>query len=104
METESSKQKTDRITSYAEGLTAGYVEYQVNNGVMNILHTIVRPEFGGKGIGNDLILQCVELAKEQGWQIKPSCSFAYSYFLKHPETKGMTIMDTDVQDNTCSTI
>jgi len=47
MGTESSKQKTDRIMSYAEGLTAGYVEYQVNDGVMDIHHTIVRPEFGG---------------------------------------------------------
>jgi predicted GNAT family acetyltransferase len=101
MESKTGKPQVERILSQIEGQEAGYVEYQVAHGVMDIQHTIVRPEFGGKGIGSDLIRQSVELAKEKGWKIQPSCSFAYGYFQRHPELQSMVIMDAPLQNESC---
>jgi predicted GNAT family acetyltransferase len=57
----------------------------MNTGDIDIVHTVVDPEFGGKGLGKVLVLAAVEYAKEKHVKIKTSCPFAKKVFEKTEE-------------------
>ncbi len=53
--------------------------------MMIIDHTDVNPEFGGRGVGKDLLMKLVDFARENSIKIIPLCPFAKSVFTKTPE-------------------
>ncbi len=61
------------------------LEYQLHDGVMVILHTGVPPEVGGRGIAARLTEAALATARENGWKVRPRCSYAAVYFKRHPE-------------------
>ncbi|ANY15295.1 GNAT family N-acetyltransferase [Bordetella pseudohinzii] len=61
------------------------LEYQLHDGVMVILHTGVPPEVGGRGIAARLTEAALAAARENGWKVRPRCSYAAVYFKRHPE-------------------
>lgn len=52
---------------------------------MVILHTGVPPELGGRGIAAQLTEAALAAARENGWKVRPRCSYAAAYFKRHPE-------------------
>lgn len=48
-------------------------------------HTVVRPEFGGRGLASQLIREAVEQSIAQGFMLVPACSFVDRWLQKHPE-------------------
>ena len=48
-------------------------------------HTGVPPEFRGKGIAEQLVKAMIADAREQGFRIKPACSYVASYFKRHKD-------------------
>lgn len=48
-------------------------------------HTLVPPELGGRGIAGRLVDALIEDAREQGFKVKPVCSYVVKAFEKHPE-------------------
>ncbi len=50
-----------------------------------IKHTSISPEFGGKGLGKELIKEVVAFAKERNLEIVPVCSYAVKMKCDHPE-------------------
>jgi len=50
-----------------------------------IEHTVVDPDYGGKGLGKQLVKAAVEFARENDYKIIPLCPFAKSIFGKAPE-------------------
>jgi len=48
-------------------------------------HTIVPPEIGGRGVAEKLVEALVADAREQGFRIKPTCSYVAAAFDKHSE-------------------
>jgi len=61
---------------YYEGEYAGYLTYEISNGIFDIQHTVVRSEFRGKGLGRILVDFAAEYAKKEGLEVVPSCSYA----------------------------
>lgn len=57
--------------------------------LLTILHTGVREEYTGLGIGSKMVEKAIELAKSEGFKIKPECTFSKSYFEKHPEADDL---------------
>lgn len=53
-----------------------------------INHTDVDPEFGGRGVGKQLLMKLVEYARENNIKVLPLCPFAKKMFEK----------DTEIQD------
>lgn len=43
-------------------------------------HTEVNPEYGGKGLGKQLVQAGVDFAREKGYKILPLCTYAKSVF------------------------
>ncbi|WP_048112730.1 GNAT family N-acetyltransferase [Candidatus Methanoplasma termitum] len=65
-----------RFDLYADGKKGGYLTYEIYGGSLDIQHTVVEPEFRGKGLGEILLDAAVKYANKKGLKIVPSCSFA----------------------------
>lgn len=48
-------------------------------------HTLVPTELGGRGIAGKLVDALIDDAREQGFKVKPVCSYVVKAFEKHPE-------------------
>lgn len=63
----------------------GHLEYELSGTVMDITHTIVPPEIGGRGIASALVRAAAEHARAAGLSIVPTCSYAKVWFDRHAE-------------------
>jgi predicted GNAT family acetyltransferase len=67
------------------------LNYELQNGVMNITHTGVPEAVGGRGIAADLTRCALETAQQQGWRVRPLCSYAAAYLRRHPEFQPLAV-------------
>jgi len=68
-----------------DGREAGVIVYERNDGVIDLQHTIVRPEAEGHGVGSTLIRVALDAARASGERVVPSCPFVQRFLGKHPE-------------------
>ena len=61
------------------------LDYQLQDGVMVITHTGVSEAVGGRGIAADLTKYALGTARDNGWTVRPQCSYAAAYMKRHPE-------------------
>lgn len=54
----------------------------IKEGVVEITHTIVSPSLQGQGIARKLVDKVLEIAKEKGYRVTASCSYARHYLEK----------------------
>jgi predicted GNAT family acetyltransferase len=74
----------DRFVIAAEGRRAGYSAYQRSPGEITFLHTEIKPEFEGKGLGSVLVREALAQARSAGDAVIPRCPFVRSYIERHP--------------------
>ena len=75
----------NRFEIYFDGELAGFVEFKVSNQMISYTHTEMDPEFGGKGLGSQLIKEALDEALEQNLEVAPYCSFVSAYIKKNSE-------------------
>jgi hypothetical protein len=73
-----------RMSADIEGHTA-YVEYDLHDGVLDILHTYVPKPLEGRGIASKLVRAAYDYARKQGLEPTGTCSYAVAWLEKHPE-------------------
>ena len=78
-------EKLNRFEIYFDGELAGFVEFKVSNQKISYTHTEIDPEFGGKGLGSQLIKEALDEALEQNLEVAPYCSFVSAYIKKNSE-------------------
>lgn len=66
-----------------DGMTA-FVEYELEDGTLDITHTIVPPPLEGQGIASALVEATYKYAAEQGLEPKATCSYAVAWLKRHP--------------------
>ncbi|MDO4788101.1 MAG: GNAT family N-acetyltransferase [Johnsonella sp.] len=83
--------KTDRIWLEDEnGKEIAYVEFpKLEEGVVSITHTVVDTSLRGQGIAGKLLEELVKELAASGRKAKPVCSYAISWFEKHPEHEDL---------------
>lgn len=54
----------------------------IKKGAIEITHTIVSPSLQGQGIARKLVKKVLEIAKEKGYRVTASCSYARHYLEK----------------------
>lgn len=54
----------------------------IKEGIIEITHTIVSPSLQGQGIARKLVDKVLEIAKEKGYRVTASCSYARHYLEK----------------------
>ena len=69
-------QRESRSVALNEGNIIGYCQYKEENNIWSITHTVVKQEFGGRGIAKRLVLAVIEEARKQNKKINPICSYA----------------------------
>ena len=71
---------------YYDGKKAGLMTYSwAGDDKFIIDHTEVDEEYGGKGLGKDLVKSGVEYAREKNVKVIPLCPFAKKVIAKTPE-------------------
>ncbi|MCD7815613.1 MAG: N-acetyltransferase [Bacteroides sp.] len=76
-----------RFRVEVDGYTA-HVAYEIHDGGLDIRHTIVPEEIGGRGIASILVKAAYDYARCH--QLKPvaTCSYAAIWLKRHPEYEG----------------
>lgn len=69
----------------ADGTVAGFAAYERADGVTTFTHTIVQPQFEGRGIGSTLIRSALDAERNVGRPVVPRCEFVQAYIRRHPE-------------------
>jgi len=74
-----------RFESVVDGLLCE-ASYDIEGGVMRMLHTGVPRPLEGRGIAAALVKSALDHARAQGLRVKPLCSYVRIYMRRHPET------------------
>ena len=74
-----------RYELFADGALAGFAAYRVRDGHTVITHSEVDRAHRGKGLGNVLAQQTLDLLRAQGARVVPACPFFAKYVSEHPE-------------------
>jgi predicted GNAT family acetyltransferase len=79
-----------RVEALLDGDVVGFSTYKVRSDtVRSFLHTEVDDRMEGQGVGGQLVRGVMEIAREQGFTILPSCSFVRSYMREHEDTHDL---------------
>ncbi|HEY2917348.1 MAG TPA: GNAT family N-acetyltransferase [Candidatus Limnocylindrales bacterium] len=72
---------------------AGWVDYRRTGAGTHrrlvALHTEVVAEFGGRGIGRELVRHVIAAARASSERIRPVCPLFASHFERHPEDRDV---------------
>lgn len=60
------------------------LDYRLEAGIMTITHTRVPAAVGGRGIAADLVAAAFAAARDEGWKVRPACSYAAAWAERHP--------------------
>lgn len=63
----------------------GRLTWVERDGVHVADHTLVPPEIGGRGVAARLVGALVADARENGFKVRPQCSYVVAAFRRHPE-------------------
>ena len=74
-----------RYEAYLEDVVAGYSEYRLQPGRIIFTHTIVEPEYEGRGIGSRLVRHELDDVRQRGLKVTPLCPFVRAYIRRHPD-------------------
>lgn len=72
-----------RFLLVEEGYEA-HLAYRISENMMDIRHTIVPQEIGGRGIAALLMETAANYAREQGYKIRATCAYAVAWLKRHP--------------------
>ena len=68
-----------------EGDDPAVLVYEVGDGSVSLLHTVVPRALEGQGLGSSLAEAAVSWAREQDLEVVPVGSFVQSWLTRHPE-------------------
>jgi predicted GNAT family acetyltransferase len=68
-----------------DGELAGYAAFRTNPGRITFTHTVVQPEYEGRGLGSRLAEFVLDDAVARELTIVPVCPFISAYLQRHPD-------------------
>jgi predicted GNAT family acetyltransferase len=71
------------------GELVGWVDYGRVRTRLVAIHTEVRPEFGGRGIGKALVKRVIADARAGGFTITPRCPLFVAHFERYPHDQDV---------------
>lgn len=79
-----------KYTIAVEGKAVGYADYADRGDQRVFYHTVVDPEFGGRGLATILVEEALSATRNEGKRIVPVCSMFEMVLKKHPEFDDIT--------------
>lgn len=74
----------ERYEIQSDGKLAGFLQYRLRPGLIELVHTEIDEEFEGRGLGSRLISFALDDARERGLAVLPFCPFVNDYIQRHP--------------------
>lgn len=81
--------EAERYEITVDGEVAGHVDARERDGIIEMPHTIIGDEFGGRGLAKTLVQYALNDLREKGRKIEPICPFVQGFIEKNPEYAGM---------------
>ncbi|HEX5465976.1 MAG TPA: GNAT family N-acetyltransferase [Candidatus Limnocylindrales bacterium] len=66
-----------------DGQRAGYVTYARQLGEVTFIHTVIRPAYAGRGLGQRLAAFVLDEARAGGRRVRPQCPYIAAYIERH---------------------
>lgn len=79
---------SSRFELEEEGKLA-YADYRQEGGLLIIPYVFSDPALRGKGTAGRLMDGVLEKAREQGWKVRPICSYAAAYIDRHAQYRDL---------------
>jgi predicted GNAT family acetyltransferase len=73
----------------ADGAVAGFLNYLARPDHLVLVHTEVKQEYDGQGVGSALVRQVLDEVRARGLTIEPQCPFVASYLRRHAEYQDL---------------
>lgn len=67
----------------------GELDYELDGGVMRLVHTGVPAQIGGRGVAADLVRNALDFARARGYKVRAECSYAAAWMQRHPEQQDL---------------
>ena len=77
--------EASRYEVFVDDELAGFAEYHDALGIRTLHHTVVAPEFGGRGVGGKLAAAALDDVRAKGLAVVPTCPFIASYIQRNPD-------------------
>jgi hypothetical protein len=75
-----------------DGRKAAEIVYHLRSpGVIDLVHTEVKPEFEGQGLASKIVTFALDDARKRGLKAIPSCSYVQVFLRKHPEYADLVV-------------
>jgi predicted GNAT family acetyltransferase len=68
-----------------DSVVLGYAEYNRRHGQIEFTHTLVEPEYGGRGLAGQLVQFALDDARAKGEAVLPFCPYVKAWIGKHPD-------------------
>lgn len=74
---------------YTENSYLCVLDYTLQGSLAVFTHTGVPAPVGGRGIAADLVRTGLDTAREQGWRVRPDCSYVEAYIRRNPRYQDL---------------
>ena len=71
--------ESNTLNAIEEENIVGYIDFELENNILNVTHTFVDPSQRGKGLAKLMMNEIYNYSKKNNYQIKASCSYAIKY-------------------------
>ena len=74
-----------RYEALADGELAGVAQYELRDGAVVLTHTLVLPDFEGRGVGGQLARGALDDLRAHARRVVPECPYIAAWIRRHPE-------------------
>ena len=78
-----------RYEARFDGAVAGFATYRIHPGRIEFMHTEVRPEYEGHGLGSRLAAEALDDVRKRGLTVTPTCPFIKDFIESHEEYQDL---------------
>jgi predicted GNAT family acetyltransferase len=81
--------ESERYEIHVDGALAGFTKYRRRGDTRIFIHTEIAPEFGGRGLGSELIRRTLDDVRARGLDIVPVCPFVKAFLDEHEDYRDL---------------
>lgn len=78
-----------RYEARADGNLAGFIQYEIRDREIAMVHTQVEDAYEGKGVGSILVKGALGKAGDAGLAVLPYCPFVADYLKRHADYQDL---------------